>query len=274
MSMARCSHPSHKKTILRRAMTAWCLMDIPPLRTSQWAEEMKEKWKRKVQIMFLVPSVKFRCPMLAFWFFEYLICFWSYQACDYTVMKPRTWPTCWSSCDKNRLSSHRNIHPVIQTFILLVTMEPASLLAHYSAIAADHNYILLEGQPLSQLPDTSGTSCPFLLPQSPLFLVSASSSSVSHLAFSLVISGLSSGLRGLIWLSLCLLSLLPMVLVSRTPAKSSFPSRSCCFLDCDESSICISLIYLWMISTNVSVLISPPWSTDRKKYEVWFNLDS
>ncbi|KIM50366.1 hypothetical protein SCLCIDRAFT_34366 [Scleroderma citrinum Foug A] len=34
-------------------------------------------------------------------------------------------------------------------------MEPASLLARYSAIAADHNYTLLEGQPLSQLPNTS-----------------------------------------------------------------------------------------------------------------------
>ena len=34
-------------------------------------------------------------------------------------------------------------------------MEPTSLLAHYSAIAADHYYTLLEGQPLSQLPDTS-----------------------------------------------------------------------------------------------------------------------
>src|SRR5579863_3430011 len=34
-------------------------------------------------------------------------------------------------------------------------MEPTSLLAHYSAIAVDHNYTLLEGQPLSQLPDTS-----------------------------------------------------------------------------------------------------------------------
>ena len=39
--------------------------------------------------------------------------------------------------------------------VSLVTMEPASLLAHYSTIAADHNYALLEVQPLSQLPDTS-----------------------------------------------------------------------------------------------------------------------
>ena len=93
---------------------------------------MKEKWKRKVQITFLVPSVKFRCPMLAFQFFEYLICF-----------------------DENRLSSHRDIYPAIRMFISLVTMEAASLLAHYSAIAADHDYTLLEGQPLSQLPDTS-----------------------------------------------------------------------------------------------------------------------
>ena len=105
--------------------------------------------------MFLVPSVKLRRPMPAFRLFEYLVCFWSYQAHDYTVMKPRTWPTCWSSSDENQLSFHGDIHPAIQTFISLVTMEPASLLACYSAIATDHDYTLLEGQPLSQLPDTS-----------------------------------------------------------------------------------------------------------------------
>ena len=51
-------------TILERVMTAWCLVDVTPLRTSQEAEETKEKRKRKVQIMFLAPSVKFRRPML------------------------------------------------------------------------------------------------------------------------------------------------------------------------------------------------------------------
>ena len=102
------SHPSYENplrqrripkemTILKRVMTAWHLVDITPPRTSQEAEEMKENWKRKVQIMFLVPSVKFRHPMPAFRPFEYLIHFWSYQACDYTITKPRTWPTCWSS---------------------------------------------------------------------------------------------------------------------------------------------------------------------------------
>ena len=65
-------------TILERVMTAWHLEDITPPRTSQEAEEMKEERKRKAQITFLASSVKFRCPMLAFRFFEYLIRFWSY----------------------------------------------------------------------------------------------------------------------------------------------------------------------------------------------------
>ena len=69
--------------------------DTPP-RMSQEAGETKEKWKRKVQITFLAPSVKFRHPMLPFQLFEYLVHFWSYPAHDYTVTKPRTWPTwCW-----------------------------------------------------------------------------------------------------------------------------------------------------------------------------------
>ena len=64
-------------------------------------------------------------------------------------------------------------------------MEPASLLACYSAIAADHNYTLLEGQPLSQLPDTSwyilslpAPSIPFVLSQQVLLL-----SLTSHIFF-------------------------------------------------------------------------------------------
>ena len=65
-------------TILERVMTTWCLVDITPPIMSQEAEETKEKRKRKAQIMFLAPSVKFRHPMPAFRLFEYLICFWSY----------------------------------------------------------------------------------------------------------------------------------------------------------------------------------------------------
>ena len=163
--------------ILERVMTAWCLVDITPPRTSQEAEKTKEKWKRRVQITFPAPSVKFRHPMPAFRLFEYLIWFWSYQAHDYTIMKPRSWLTCWSSSDENWVSSHGDIHSSIQMFILLVTMEPASLLACYSAIAADHDYTLLEDQPLSQLPDTSwyipslpAPSIPFVLGQHILLL--------------------------------------------------------------------------------------------------------
>ena len=115
--------------------------------------------------------------MLAFRPFECLIRFWSYQARDYTITKPRTWPTCWSSSDENRPSSHGDIHPAIQMFISLVTMEPTSLLACYSTVAADHDYTLLKGQPLSQLPDTSwyipslpAPPIPFVLGQRVLLL--------------------------------------------------------------------------------------------------------
>ena len=157
---------------------------------------MKEKWKKKIQITFLAHSVKFRHPMPAFRLFEYLIRFWSYQARDYTITKPSTWPTCWSSSDENRLSSHGDIYPAIQTFISLVTMDShfwhVILLLLQTTITP---YLRVSLSPSSQtLP---GTSRAFLLPQSPLFLVSVSSSSVSHLAYSLVVSGLSSGLRGL-----------------------------------------------------------------------------
>ena len=67
---------------------------------------------------------------------------------------------------------------VIQTFISLVTIEPASFLARYSTIAADHNYTLLKGQPLSQLPDTSwyiqslpAPPIPFVLSQRVLLIM-------------------------------------------------------------------------------------------------------
>ena len=159
-------------TFLRRAMATWWLVDITPPRTSQEAEEMKEKWKRKAQNMFLVPSVNFRCPMLTFQYSEFLSQFWSYWPCDYTIMEPRTWSTSQSSSDENWPSSHRDIQPTIQMLISLVTMESASLLACYSTVAADHDYTLLKCQPLSRLPDTAwyipslpASSVPFVLGQ-------------------------------------------------------------------------------------------------------------
>ena len=57
----------------------------------------------------------------------------------------------------------------------------------------------------------SGTSHPFLLHQFHSFLVSTFFFSACHQECSLVISDLLSGLKGLIWSSLCLLSMLHMV---------------------------------------------------------------
>jgi hypothetical protein len=103
----------------------------------------------------------------------------------------------------------------------------------------------------------SGTSHPILLHQFHLFSVSAFFFSACHQECSLVVSDLLSGLKGLIWSSLCLLSMLPMVPSSQTPARSIFPSRSSRFPKCDSSSIHILLVSLQMISMNVTVLISP-----------------
>src|SRR5207245_8535380 len=97
-----------------------------------------------------------------------------------------------------------------------------------------------------------------LLPQSPLFSVNASSSSILSCPRSLVVSSLSSGLKGLIWLSLCLLNPLPMVPMSHSPAKSTFLCHSSHFPGCVESSIHILHHSFQTTSTNVTVPISHP----------------
>ena len=89
----------------------------------------------------------------------------------------------------------------------------------------------------------SGTSHPILLHQFHLFSVSTFFFSACHQC-SLVISNLFSGLKGLIWSSLCLLSMLPLVPSSKTPARSIFPSCSSCFPGCNSSSIHILLVSL------------------------------
>ena len=103
----------------------------------------------------------------------------------------------------------------------------------------------------------SGTSHPFLLHQFHSFSVSTFLFSACHQECSLVISNPLTGLKDLIWSSLCLLSMLPMVPSSQTPARSIFPSCSSCFPKCDSSSIHIFLVSLQMISMNITVLISP-----------------
>jgi len=67
------------------------------------------------------------------------------------VRKPRLWSICLSSSDINPFISHGDISPAIQTSTLSLTMESAFSLEHFSAIAADLNYVLLLGQPLPEL---------------------------------------------------------------------------------------------------------------------------
>ena len=162
-------------------------------------------------------------------------------------MEPRTCSTCPSSSDENPFISHEDIHLATQTPIPLIPMEPATLLVHYSAIATDHGYTLPLPQTMAILclmdslyPSSQALSCtshPILLHQFHLFLVSTFFFSACHQECSLVVSNLLSGLKGLIWSSLCLLSMLPIVPSSQTPARSIFPSRSSCFPKCDSSSI-------------------------------------
>ena len=103
----------------------------------------------------------------------------------------------------------------------------------------------------------SGTSHPILLHQFHLFSVSTFFFSACHQECSLVVSDLLSGLKGLIWSSLCLLSMLHMVPSYQTPARSIFPSCLSRFPKCNISSIHILLVSLQMISMNITVLISP-----------------
>jgi len=65
-------------------------------------------------------------------------------------MEPRPWSICLSSSDVNLIISHRDIPPTIQTPASSVTMESAFSLEHFSAIAADLDYVLLLGQPLPE----------------------------------------------------------------------------------------------------------------------------
>ena len=66
-------------------------------------------------------------------------------------MKPLFLARSQYSSDANRPISRRDIALAIHTFILLPFMEPASPVDHFSAIASQHNYVLLVGQPLTDL---------------------------------------------------------------------------------------------------------------------------
>ena len=67
------------------------------------------------------------------------------------ILKPLFLARSQYSFDTNQPITHGNIYLAICTFILLPSMEPASLVDCFSTIDSQHNYILLIGQPLTDL---------------------------------------------------------------------------------------------------------------------------
>jgi len=103
-------------------------------------------------------------------------------------MEPRPWSICLSSSDVNLFISHRDIPPTIQTPASSVTMESAFSLEHFSAIAADLDYVLLLGQPLPEFLCTAwhissqpAPSVPLVLGQRVLLVSPASRTYFGHL---------------------------------------------------------------------------------------------
>ena len=74
------------------------------------------------------------------------------------------------SSDANRPIPHGDIHLAICTFILLPSMEPASPVDRFLAIALQHNYVLLVGQPLTDLLHAAWFIPLHPLPSQPLVL--------------------------------------------------------------------------------------------------------
>ena len=85
-------------------------------------------------------------------------------------MKPLFLARSQYSSDANRPISRGDIHLAICTFILLPSMEPASPVDRFSAIASQHNYVLLVGQPHTDLPHAAWFIPLHPVPSQPLAL--------------------------------------------------------------------------------------------------------
>ena len=86
------------------------------------------------------------------------------------ILKPLFLAKSQYSSDANRPISRGDIHLAIRTFILLPSMEPASPVDHFSAIALQHNYVLLVGKPLTDLPHAAWFIPLHPVPSQPLVL--------------------------------------------------------------------------------------------------------
>ena len=86
------------------------------------------------------------------------------------ILKPLFLARSQYSSDANRPISRGDIHLTIHTFILLPSMEPASPVDRFSVIASQHNYVLLVGQPLTDLPHAAWFIPLHPVPSQPLVL--------------------------------------------------------------------------------------------------------
>ena len=86
------------------------------------------------------------------------------------ILKPSFLARSQYSSDANRSISHGDIHLAICTFILLPSMEPTSPVDRFLAIASQHNYILIVGQPLTDLPHATWFIPLHPIPPQPLAL--------------------------------------------------------------------------------------------------------
>ena len=86
------------------------------------------------------------------------------------ILKPLFLARSQYSFDANRPISCGDIHLAIHTFILLPSMEPASPVDCFSAIALQHNYVLLVGQPLTDLQHAAWFIPLHPVPSQPLIL--------------------------------------------------------------------------------------------------------
>ena len=180
------------------------------------------------------------------------------------ILKPLFLAGSQYGSNANRPISHGDIHLAICTFILLPSMEPASPVDHFLAIALQHNYVLLVGWPLTDFPHAAWFIPLHPIPSQPLILGQRIYLPASLLGHILVKSSLSSGLKNPIWSSLCHLNPLPMAHSLLSHVKSTSSHHSSFFPHCIICSTqCLHLISL-MPFWNNTMLLTLPWSTHKE----------
>ena len=159
-------------------------------------------------------------------------------------MKPLSLARSQYRSNANQPISHEDIHPAICMFILLPSMGPTSPVDRFSAIALQHNYILLVGQPLTDLPHAAWfiplhpvPSQPLVLGQRILLASPTSRTSFGQIKSIVRLEKILSG-------HLCRLNPLPMDHSFLPHAKSTSPHHSLFFPAASFAVLC----YDWFSS--------------------------